>query len=121
MPIEKVNLAQKFDQISETWTPKIAGMVNDFAVKLAKLHGEFVWYHHDDTDEMFLVVKGRLCIRLRDGDIWLDEGEFVVIPHGVEHLPVAEDEVHLLMFEPAGTRNTGNVENEWTVNDLETL
>jgi mannose-6-phosphate isomerase-like protein (cupin superfamily) len=115
--IEKVNLADKFDLFSEHWSPKIVGQVNEFHVKLAKLQGEFVWHHHEDEDELFLIVKGRLQIRLRDGDVWLDEGEFVVIPRGVEHMPVASDEVHLLLFEPASTRNTGEVLNDRTVEE----
>ena len=119
--IEKVNLAQKFSAFTDYWSPKVAGEVNNFQVKLAKLHGEFVWHHHENEDELFLVVKGRLLIKLRDQDIELHEGEFVVIPKGVEHLPVAEEEVHLMMFEPASTLNTGNVQNERTVSDLERL
>jgi mannose-6-phosphate isomerase-like protein (cupin superfamily) len=117
--IEKVNLAQKFGLFNDYWSPKIAGELNDSHVKLAKLHGEFVWHHHEAEDELFLVVKGRLLIKLRDRDIWLDEGEFVIIPRGVEHLPVAEEEVHLLLLEPKSTLNTGNVENEHTVAELE--
>jgi mannose-6-phosphate isomerase-like protein (cupin superfamily) len=118
--IEKVNLAQKFDLIDGYWSPRLAGEVNDFAVKLAKLKGEFVWHQHDAEDELFLVVKGRLTLRLRDhDDVVVEAGEFVVIPHGVEHLPVADDEVHLLLFERAGTLNTGNVTNERTVTRLD--
>ncbi len=90
-------------------------------MKLAKLKGEFVWHHHEEEDELFLVVKGRLCIKLRDRDIWLDEGEFAIIPRGVEHLPVAPDEVHVLLFEPRSTLNTGNLQNERTVGDPERL
>jgi len=119
--IEKVNLADKFSLFHEHWSPKIVGEVNRMHVKLVKLQGEFVWHHHDVEDELFLVVKGRLLIKLRDQDIWLDEGEFVVIPHDVEHLPVAEDEVHIMLFEPAGTLNTGNIQNERTVADLPQL
>jgi mannose-6-phosphate isomerase-like protein (cupin superfamily) len=117
--IEKVNLAEKFSLFSDTWSPKIVGQVNDFHVKLVKFAGEFVWHHHDDEDELFLVVKGRLLIKLRERDIWLEAGEFVIIPRGVEHLPVAEEEVQLMLFEPAGTLNTGNVTGERTVSDLE--
>ncbi|MBZ0291216.1 MAG: cupin domain-containing protein [Anaerolineae bacterium] len=119
--IEKVNLAQKLAAFSEHWSPRIAGEVNDFHVKLVKLKGEFVWHHHDVEDELFLVIKGRLVIKLRDGEIVLDEGEFAVIPHGVEHLPVAEDEVHVLLFEPKETLNTGNVQNDRTVSDLKSV
>jgi len=113
--IEKVNLLDKFGLFHETWSPKVVGQVNDFHVKLARLHGEFVWHHHEQEDELFFVVRGRLVIRLRDGEVSLTEGEMVVIPRGVEHLPVAEDEVWIMMFEPATTLNTGNVDNERTV------
>lgn len=113
--IEKANLAQKFSLFQEHWSPKIAGELNDSYVKLVKLKGEFVWHHHEAEDELFLVVKGKLLIKLRDRDIWLEEGEFVIIPKGVEHLPVAEEEVHVLLLEPKTTLNTGNVQNERTV------
>ena len=112
--MEKVNLANKFDLFQEYWSPKIAGELNNSYLKLAKLKGEFVWHHHEAEDELFLVVKGRLVIKLRDRDISLDEGEFVIIPRGVEHCPVAEEEVHVLLLEPKSTVNTGNVENERT-------
>jgi mannose-6-phosphate isomerase-like protein (cupin superfamily) len=113
--MEKViNIAEKFDLIREYWSPRIAGQLNDSYLKLAKLHGEFIWHHHDDEDEMFLVVKGRLTIQLRDGDIHLHEGEFVIIPKGVEHKPVAEEEVEVILLEPVTTRNTGNILNERT-------
>lgn len=112
-----INIAQKFDLIHEFWRPKIVGEINDSYVKLAKLKGEFVWHHHDEEDEMFLVVKGRLTIKLRDRDIQLEEGEFAIIPKGVEHMPVAADEVHVILLEPKTTRNTGNVENERMVDD----
>lgn len=118
MNIEKVNLAEKFGLFSQHWSPKIAGELNDTHVKLAKLHGEFVWHHHEHEDELFLVVKGRLLIKLRDRDLWIDEGEFVIIPHGVEHLPVAAEEVHLMLIEPKSTLNTGNIQNERTVAQL---
>jgi mannose-6-phosphate isomerase-like protein (cupin superfamily) len=113
--VEKVNIAAKFDLFHEYWKPKIAGEVNDAYVKLAKLKGEFVWHHHDAEDELFLVVRGRLLIKLKEGDVWLGEGEFVVIPKGVEHCPVAKEEVHVLLLEPKSTLNTGNVQNERTV------
>jgi len=112
--MEKINLAQKFSLFHDHWSPKIVGELNDSQVKLVKVQGEFVWHHHEVEDELFLVVKGRLTIKLRDGDIALDEGEFVIIPRGVEHKPVAEQEVHLLLLEPKSTLNTGNVENERT-------
>lgn len=110
-----INLAQKFSSFSDYWSPKIAGELNDSHIKLVKLKGEFVWHHHENEDELFLVVKGRLLIKLRDRDLWINEGEFVVIPKGVEHLPVASDEVHALLIEPKTTLNTGNVQNERTV------
>ena len=116
--IEKVNLAQKFDLFDEYWSPRIAGELNDSYVKLAKLKGEFVWHQHDNEDELFLVVKGHLTIKLRDRDVKLDAGEFVIIPRGVEHLPVAEEEVHVLLLEPKSTLNTGNVRSERTVTEL---
>jgi mannose-6-phosphate isomerase-like protein (cupin superfamily) len=113
--MDVVNLAHKFSLIQETWSPRIAGELNDSYVKLAKLKGEFVWHHHENEDELFLVVKGRLLIKVQTGDIWLNEGEFVIIPKGVEHCPVAEEEAHVLLLEPKSTVNTGNVENERTV------
>jgi mannose-6-phosphate isomerase-like protein (cupin superfamily) len=116
--LQKVNLAQKFALFQDTWSPKIVGELNDSHVKLAKLQGEFVWHHHEHEDELFLVVSGHLVIRLRDGDIQLDPGEFVIIPHGVEHLPVAEQEVQVLLLEPKTTVNTGTVTNERTVAHL---
>jgi mannose-6-phosphate isomerase-like protein (cupin superfamily) len=112
--IEKVNLAEAFGRFAEHWSPRIAGELNDAYLKLAKLKGEFVWHHHEQEDELFLVVKGRLLMRLRDRDIWLEEGELIIIPKGVEHLPVAPDEVHVLLLEPKTTVNTGNVRNERT-------
>ncbi|MFL6711623.1 MAG: cupin domain-containing protein [Sulfurifustis sp.] len=116
--MEKVNLAQKFSLFSDYWNPRIAGALNGQQVKLAKLKGEFVWHHHEHEDEMFLVIKGRLMIRLRTEDVVIQEGEFFIVPRGVEHQPVAEEEVHVLLFEPASTLNTGNVLNERTVEQL---
>jgi mannose-6-phosphate isomerase-like protein (cupin superfamily) len=110
-----VNLAEKFGLFEELWSPRIAGELNDSYVKLVKLKGEFVWHHHENEDELFLVVKGRLRIKLRDRDLWIEEGEFAIIPRGVEHCPVAEDEVQVLLIEPKSTLNTGNVHNERTV------
>ena len=110
-----VNLAEKFDLIREHWSPRIVGQVNDMVVKLAKLKGEFVWHHHEMEDELFMVIKGRLKIRLADGELTLCEGELAVIPHGVEHCPVAEDEVHVLLLESASTVNTGTLVNDRTV------
>ena len=119
--MDKVNLAAKFGQFTEQWSPKIVGQVNDMHVKLARLQGGFVWHHHDDEDEMFLVVEGRLTIRLRDRDIPLEKGEFLIIPRGVEHLPVAEEEALVMLFEPVGTLNTGNVHDAHTVETLDEL
>lgn len=116
--IEKVNLSEKFGLFADHWSPKIAGELNESYVKLVKLRGEFVWHHHDDEDELFLVVRGRLTIRLRDGDVHLEEGEFVIVPRGVEHMPFAEEEAHVLLLEPKTTLNTGNVRGERTVAEL---
>lgn len=119
--MEKVNLAHKFNLFQDYWSPKIVGELNDSYVKLVKLQGEFVWHHHEAEDELFLVVKGRLLIKLRDRDIWLEKGEFFIIPRGVEHLPIAEKEAHVLLLEPKSTLNTGNVRSEKTVTDLERI
>jgi mannose-6-phosphate isomerase-like protein (cupin superfamily) len=119
--IEKVNLSEKFGLFSEHWSPKITGEVNDSYVKLVKFSGDFVWHKHEDEDEMFLVVKGEITIRLRDGDVRLAEGEFVIIPRGVEHKPVAEEEAHVLLFEPKTVLNTGDVVNERTRPVLERI
>lgn len=113
--MNKININEKLDQIADHWSPRIAGELNGQHVKLAKLKGEFVWHCHEVEDELFLVIKGRLLMRLRDGDITLEEGEFLIVPRGVEHQPVAEEEVHILLFEPAGTLNTGNVTGARTV------
>lgn len=119
--IETVDLKEKLARFQERWSPKIIGEVNDFDVKLAKLEGEFMWHHHAAEDELFLVLKGRLVIQLRDGEVVLDEGQLAVIPRGVEHRPVAREEVHVLLFEPKTTLNTGNVRNERTVREIERL
>lgn len=119
--IRKVNLNEKFGLFHDHWSPKIAGEVNDSHVKLVKLQGEFVWHHHANEDELFLVVKGHLTIKLRDGSVELDPGEFVIIPKGVEHLPVAAEEVHVLLLEPKSTLNTGNVQSERTVAALDRI
>ena len=110
-----INLAEKFSLFDKHWSPKIVGELNDSQVKLAKLKGEFVWHHHENEDELFLVVKGTLVIKLRERDLTIQAGEFVIIPRGVEHLPVADDEVQVLLLEPKSTLNTGNVENDRTV------
>ena len=118
--MEKVTLASAFDSIDERWSPRLAGELNGQAVKLAKAEGEFVWHSHADADELFLVTDGRLRIEFRDrDDAVLDAGELLVVPRGTEHRPVAEPEANILLFEPAGTRNTGDVENELTREELE--
>jgi mannose-6-phosphate isomerase-like protein (cupin superfamily) len=119
--MDKVNLAQKFSVFNDYWSPKIVGEINDSHVKLVKFKGEFVWHHHETEDELFLVVKGNLLIKLRDQDIFLEEGEFVIIPRGVEHLPVAGEEAHVLLLEPKTTLNTGNIDDERTLVDLERI
>ena len=114
MEYQSINLQDKLSKFSEHWSPKIIAQMNDYHFKLAKVQGEFVWHDHPDTDEMFLVIKGQLDIHLRDGVVTLNEGEMYVVPKGVEHKPVAEDECHILLVEPAGTVNTGNVVSEKT-------
>jgi mannose-6-phosphate isomerase-like protein (cupin superfamily) len=113
--VQVINLAEKFSRFSEQWHPRIAGELNDSYVKLAKVQGEFVWHHHENEDELFFVVKGTLTIKLRERNLTIHEGEFVIIPKGVEHLPVAEEEVWIMLLEPKTTSNTGNVTNERTV------
>lgn len=115
MKPEVVNIKNKFSLFAEKWSPKIIGEMNDSYVKIAKLQGEFVWHHHQHEDEMFLIIQGSLTIRLRERDLVVNEGEFVIIPRGVEHMPVAKEEVHLMMLEPKTTVNTGNVESDRTV------
>jgi mannose-6-phosphate isomerase-like protein (cupin superfamily) len=110
--VEAVNLAQKLALFQEYWSPKVVGELNDNYLKVVKLKGEFVWHKHDDADELFLVLQGRLVIRLRDQDITLNEGDFVVVPQGVEHQPFAEDEVHALLIEPKSVINTGDADDE---------
>jgi mannose-6-phosphate isomerase-like protein (cupin superfamily) len=117
--VERVNVAEKLERFGDYWSPKIIGELNDLYVKAVKLKGEFVWHHHETEDELFYVVKGRLVIKLRDGEVVLEPGEFAVIPHMVEHLPIADEEVHVLLLEPKSTVNTGTAENERTVRDLE--
>lgn len=113
--MEKVNLNEKLALFSEHWSPRVVGELNGQQVKLVKLQGEFVWHHHEAEDELFLVVRGTLAIHLRDGVVDLDEGEFFIVPRGVEHKPVAQREAHVLLLEPASTLNTGNVRNDRTV------
>lgn len=117
--VEKVNLAQKLSLFQEYWRPKIVGELNGSYVKLAKIKGEFLWHRHEHEDEMFFVVSGNLVIRLRDRDIALGEGEFFIVPRGVEHMPVAKEEVHIMLLEPKATLNTGNVQSDRTVNEQE--
>ncbi len=119
--MQKVNLAEKFAQFNSHWDPKIVGELNGQYVKLVKVQGEFLWHHHEEEDELFLVIEGQLTIKFRDIDVVLNEGEFLIIPKGVEHMPVAEEEAHILLFEPKATLNTGDKETDKTVSDLETL
>ena len=119
--MDKVNLAEKFASFSDFWSPKVAAELNGQQVKLAKLHGEFVWHHHDDEDELFLVVKGSLRIEFRDRVVELAEGEFLVVPRGVEHKPVADEPCDVVLFEPASTLNTGNLREERTRDDLDRI
>ena len=121
MSLEKVNIEEKLALFDEQWKPKIVGELNGQYVKLVKLLGEFVWHHHDEEDELFLVAKGRFRMEFRDRDVWVEEGDFIVVPRGVEHLPVAEEEAHVLLFEPASTLNTGNVRGEMTVAELDRI
>ena len=116
-----VDIKEKFSLFNEYWKPKVAGELNGQYVKLAKLKGEFVWHHHEEEDELFMVIKGRLTIKLKDQEIYLKEGQFFIIPRGVEHLPVAEDECHVMLFEPKTVLNTGNTKNDRTVEILERL
>jgi len=126
--MDKINLNEKLTLINEHWKPHIIGDLNNQQVKLVKFQGPFSWHHHDHEDELFLVVKGRFRMEYRDGEesaveraIWLEPGELVIVPRGVEHRPVADEEAHVLLFEPATTLNTGNVENELTVHNLQRL
>ena len=119
--MQKINLTDKLSLFHEHWSPKIIEEMNDSLIKLAKFKGEFVWHKHDNEDELFFVLKGTLLIRFRDKDIELTEGELIVIPRGVEHLPVAAEEVHVMLIEPKTTLNTGDVVNERTVAELERL
>jgi mannose-6-phosphate isomerase-like protein (cupin superfamily) len=108
---DKVNIAEKLALINDHWNPRIAGEFQGMHVRLVKLLGEFVWHHHDNEDELFVVIKGRLLLKFRDKDVWVEPGEFIVVPRGVEHMPVAPEEVEVMLIEPAGTVNTGNVED----------
>src|ERR1700733_13544778 len=119
--MDTVNLSEKLAQFSDQWKPKIVGELNGQQVKLVKFQGPFVWHHPDHEDELFLVVKGRFRMEFRDRHVWLEEGEFLIVPRGVEHRPVADEAAHVPLFAPASTRNTGNVRNELTVADLERI
>ena len=119
--MEKINLREKFSLFSEHWKPKVVGDLNGQQVKLVKFKGPFVWHHHETEDELFLVAKGRFRMEFRDHSVWLEEGEFLVVPRGVEHRPVADQEAQVLLFEPASTLNTGNVRDEFTVTALERI
>jgi mannose-6-phosphate isomerase-like protein (cupin superfamily) len=121
LSLEKVNIRDKFALFDEHWKPKIVGELNEQHVKLVKFIGEFVWHHHDEEDELFLVVKGRFRMEFRDRSVLVEEGEFIVVPRGVEHRPVADEEAHVLLFEPASTLNTGNVRGELTVAELDRI
>ena len=119
--MEKINLASKLALFSDHWSPKVIADLNGQQVKLVKFEGEFVWHHHDHEDELFLVLDGRFRMDFRDRQVWIERGEMIVVPRGVEHRPVAESEVHVLLFEPASTRNTGNQVERRTVEQLERL
>jgi len=119
--MDKVNIKEKLSLFSEHWQPKIAGQLNGQLVKLVKFQGPFTWHHHETEDEMFFVVKGRFRMEFREREVWIEEGEFIIVPRGVEHRPVAEEETHVMLFEPASTLNTGNVRDEFTVAELEEI
>ncbi|AEG60594.1 cupin domain-containing protein [Desulforamulus ruminis] len=119
--MDKVNIYEKLNDFNEYWSPKIVDEVNESYVKVVKLKGEFLWHSHKDEDEMFFVIKGRLTIRFRDRDIFLNEGEFLIIPKGIEHMPVAEVETHVMLIEAKTTLNTGDVINERTVKEPEKI
>lgn len=119
--MDKVNIAEKLSQIPDYWNPRIVGELNGQHVKAVKLSGDFVWHHHDHEDELFLVIKGQLLMEFRDKTVAINPGEFIIVPRKIEHRPVAKEEVHILLFEPASTLNTGNVENERTRKNLEKI
>lgn len=119
--MKKVNLEEKFKFFSEHWSPKVIGELNDSYIKAAKMKGEFVWHKHDNEDELFFVVKGKLLIKFRDQDIYLNPGEFLIIPKGIEHLPIAEEEVDVILIEPKNTLNTGDMKNEYTKENLDNI
>jgi mannose-6-phosphate isomerase-like protein (cupin superfamily) len=127
--MNKINLNQKLAQIHDHWNPRIVGELNGQYLKLVKFKGPFTWHHHENEDEMFFVVNGRFCMQFREPsdddvanngrEVWIGKGEFIIVPRGVEHRPLAEEEAHVLLFEPASTLNTGNIRDEFTVPDLE--
>ena len=119
--MDKVNLAEKLARIREQWQPKIVGELNGQQVKLVKFEGPFLWHHHDVEDELFYVVRGRFRMEFRDRAVWVEQGEFIIVPRGVEHRPVADIQAEVMLFEPATTLNTGNVRNERTVERLERI
>lgn len=119
--MDKINLFEKFNLFDEHWSPKIIGELNGQQVKLAKLKGEFIFHQHENEDELFMVVKGKFKIEYRDKTVEVNEGEIVIVPRGVEHKPIAEEEVWVMLFEPASTLNTGNVINEKTKSQLEAI
>ena len=124
--MEKINLQQKLSLISDYWNPRIAGELNGQYIKLVKFQGPFTWHHHDNEDELFMVAKGRFRMDYQDKngatrETWIEEGEMIIVPRGVEHCPVAEEECHVLLFEPMSTLNTGNTENEFTRKQLEPI
>jgi len=124
--MEKINLQQKLSLISDYWNPRIAGELNGQYIKLVKFQGPFTWHHHDNEDELFMVAKGRFRMDYQDEngatrETWIEEGELIIVPRGVEHCPVAEEECHVLLFEPMSTLNTGNTENEFTRKQLEPI
>ncbi|EGW36561.1 cupin domain-containing protein [Desulfosporosinus sp. OT] len=119
--MDKINIREKLNLFNEYWSPRILGEVNESYVKIAKLKGEFLWHIHENEDEMFYVLKGLLIIKFRDKDVIINEGEFLIIPKGIEHMPVAEEEVHVMLIEAKTTLNTGDVRNERTVEKLEKI
>jgi len=119
--METINLKEKFSRFSDYCNPRVIGAINDCEVKAVKLKGEFIWHHHDAEDELFLVIKGTLHMKFRDREAVVREGEFVIVPRGIEHCPVADDEVHIVLIEPKSTLNTGNIVNERTVAQLERI
>ena len=119
--MDTINLKNKFSLFSDYWNPRVVGELNDCHIKAVKLKGEFVWHHHDKEDELFLVIKGTLLMKFREREEIIREGEFIIVPRGVEHCPVADEEVHLILMEPKSTLNTGNIINERTVAQLERI